>query len=498
MHENTERFCGVLQSQPQPDIGTVLVTGATGYIGGRLVPELVSRGYRVRTMLRAPLPGHSDRWPGVEEVIADAARPDTLGDALRGVHTAYYLIHSLLLGRRQFETVDIENARNFRKAAESAGVRRIIYLGGLGDVRTILSPHLRSRAQVSEQLAGGTVPTTTLRAAIIIGSGSASYEIILHLVRRLPLILIPYWGRTKCQPIAIRDVVRYLVGVLETDETIGRTFDIGGPDVLSYEAMMRILGGIIGGRRIFAHIPAAFSFVRPYAYFAGFLTPVPAPITQSLMEGLKNDVVCQNDTIRTLVPFAPLTYKEAILDAMSREEKDQIYTRWSDAYPPAHELAIKLRELSSVPQYRTSYSISSPKSASDLFRSLCRIGGKKGWFYGNWMWRLRGFLDSMLMGVGVTRGRRSQADLRVNDVIDFWRVEEIVENRRLLLRAEMRLPGRAWLEFEIVPAEAGGNHLRVTPYYDTRTVFGRLYWYVFLPFHWYIFENLIRQIEQRS
>ncbi|MEI6148924.1 MAG: NAD(P)H-binding protein, partial [bacterium] len=237
-----ERFCDGLISKPQPSIGTVLVTGATGYVGGRLVPELLARGYHVRVLVRAAAPGEEARWPGAEVVVGDASDRAALNSALRGVHAAYYLIHSLLIGSRDFEAMESVNARNFRQAAEENGVQRIIYLGGLGDVRTFLSPHLRSRMRVAEELQSSvTVATTVLRAAIIIGSGSASYEIVHHLVKRMPIMLLPPWTRTRCQPIGIRDVVRYLVGVLESPETAGGSFDIGGTDVLTYEDMMRIL-----------------------------------------------------------------------------------------------------------------------------------------------------------------------------------------------------------------------------------------------------------------
>ena len=496
MTMDMEHFCDGLGSHPQPSIGMVLVTGATGYVGGRLAPELLARGYRVRVLVRAAAPGEDERWPGAEVVVGDASDREALNNALRGVHTAYYLIHSLLIGSRDFEAMDAVHARNFRQAAEDNGVRRIIYLGGLGDTRTVLSPHLRSRMGVAEELqSSATVATTVLRAAIIIGSGSASYEIIHHLVGRLSGILLPGWTRTQCQPIGIRDVVRYLVGVLETPGTAGGSFDIGGTDVLTYEVMMRTLARILGKRRLF--IRPWFSSVRFYAYFAGLLTPVPAPIVRSLMEGLRNDVVCEDNRIRAILPFPTLSYREAIVEAMSREEQDAVSTRWSDAYPLAHELAIKLHELKQPPRYTTTYSLLTGKTDSALFRSICRIGGKEGWFHGNWMWRIRGALDSLLMGVGTARGRRSSSTLRVNDVIDFWRVEVLVPNGRLLLRAEMKLPGRAWLEFRIAP-EGASNRLSVRPYYETRTFFGHIYWYIFLPFHGYIFEQLLFQIEKRS
>ena len=492
-----ELFCQVLTSHPSPEMGIILVTGATGYIGGRLVPELIARGYRVRVMLRAEWPGGQERWPGVEQVIADAADPASLRTALQGVHTAYYLIHSLLLGPKNFETADARNAANFRQAAEAEGVRRIIYLGGLGDMRTVLSRHLRSREHVADELRAGPIPTTVLRAAIIIGAGSASYEIIEYLVRNLPIIPIPAWARTRCQPIAVRDVIRLLVGVLETPATAGNSYDIGGSEILTYESMLRGLADVLGKRCLYLRMPRCLSGVGFYAYLAGLMTPVPAPITRSLMESLRNDVICQNNDIRTLIPFAPLSYRDAVCLALTREARDEIQSRWSDSYPPTHELALKLASLSSPPRYQTTYTLVSPKPAAALFRSICRIGGTEGWFHGNWMWRLRGTLDRILMGVGTARGRRSRATLRINDVIDFWRVENIVRNQQLLLRAEMKLPGEAWLEFSITPEE-NQNRLRITAYYNTRTPFGRAYWYIFMPFHGYLFANLIRQIERRS
>jgi uncharacterized protein YbjT (DUF2867 family) len=490
-------FCSALPTKPQPELGTILVTGATGYVGGRLVPELLARGYRVRAMLRGPTPSLKERWPGVEEVIADAGDPVALRAALQGVHTAYYLIHSLLLGPRRFEAVDARTAGNFRRAAEAAGVRRIIYLGGLGDVRTTLSPHLRSRAGVAEELQAGRVRTTVLRAAIILGAGSASYEIIAHLVNGLPVLPAPAWARTRCQPIAIRDVIRYLVGALETPATAGGSYDIGGPDVLTYEQMLRTLAEVRGKRRFFLPIPRALSGVRPYAYLAGLLTPVPAPITRSLMESLRHDVVCQDDAIRRLIPFRPVPYREAIVLALTREERDEISSRWSDAYPPGHELAIKLAELPEPPRFRTTYTLLCDKPAAALYQAICRIGGREGWFHGNWLWRARGVLDRLLLGVGTARGRRSRSELRLHDVIDFWRVEDLRRDRMLLLRAEMKLPGRAWLRFNLDPS-GRQTRLTVTALFQTSSLAGRAYWYACYPLHLFVFYGLLKQIAKRS
>jgi len=492
---NEDLFCHDLPSEPRPEVGRILVTGASGYIGGRLVPELLARGYQVRVMVRAPSPEYGDLWPGAEIVVADALEIDELRQAFEGVSVAYYLIHSLHLGPEEFAAADIQAAINFREAAEEAGCQRIIYLGGLGDTRTVLSNHLQSRLEVAEELKRGRVPVTILRAAIIIGSGSASYEIIEHLVRNLFVIPIPPWGKNRCQPIAIRDVIKYLVGVLEIPESSGQSFDIGGPDILTYRMMVKTQAAILRKRRIFLPLPV--SHIGFYAYFASLFTPVPALITRCLMEGLRDEVVCQNNAIKKLLPFRLLSYREALIRAMSREEQDDVHTRWSDAYPPAHELALKLHELEDGPSHTTSYSITSSKPACSLFASICKIGGKGGWAYGNWMWRLRGWVDRILLGVGSSRGRKSFSTLKINDVIDFWRVEDLQPDKRLLLRAEMRLPGRAWLEFNIEDQD-GTRTLSVTAYYDTKSVFGKLYWYFFLPFHVFIFNGLIKQIEKRS
>ncbi len=492
---NRDLFCDGLPSKFQPNIGKILVSGASGYIGGRLVPELLARGYKVRVMVRGGGSEYSALWPNAEVAVADAHELESLRLAFRDIDTAYYLIHSLRLGPKEFASADMQAARNFKQAAQDLKVKRIIYLGGLGDVRGSLSSHLRSRAEVAEELKRGRAPLTILRAAIIVGSGSASYEIIQHLVRKLRIVLVPFWAKNRCQPIAIRDVIKYLVGALETPQTAGKSFDIGGKDILTYEMMLKILGEILRKKMIF--IPVPFSSIRFYAYFASLLTPVPDSITECLMEGLKNEVVCQDESIKDILPFEPLSYKEAIIRAMSREEQDKVHTRWSDAYPPAHELALKLRELKKNPAYIANYSLVTEKSASSLFNSICRIGGREGWFYSNWLWRFRGGIDRVLLGVGTARGRKSQSSLKINDVVDFWRIEDLQGNKKLLLRAEMKLPGKAWLEFTISPQD-NKRKLSITAYYDTQSLFGKIYWYLCLPFHRFIFHNLIKEIEKRS
>jgi len=488
-------FCNDLPTEPRPEIGKVLVTGATGYIGGRLVPELLARGYKVRIMVRDNIPEFRDQWPGAEFTVADALNTNSLRIAMEGIDTAYYLIHSMLLGTNQFEAADIQAAINFRKIAEEKKLKGIIYLGGLGDLQTSLSAHLRSRINVSQELKNGNIPTTILRAAIIIGSGSASYEIINNLVRNCLILPFPSWSKTRCQPIAVRDVIKYLVGVLETPESMGGTYDIGGKDVLTYKGMLETMAKVLGKKRFIFQVP--INSINIYSYLTALLTPVPFQICRCLLEGTHNEVICLNDKIKKFIPIDPLGYKEALLRALSREDQDKVYTRWSDAYPPAHELAIKLHEISGRPLYTSAYFLLTKKPAYPLFKSICRIGGKEGWFRSNWMWRLRGILDQVLMGVGTSRGRKSASTLGKNDVIDFWRVEDYIINERLLLRAEMKLPGRAWLEFRI-KSEGKTNRLTVQAYYQTRTTFGKLYWYTFLPFHVFIFKDLIRMIERKS
>jgi uncharacterized protein YbjT (DUF2867 family) len=486
-----------LPSSPDPKLGKILVTGASGYIGGRLVPQLLARGYQVRALVRKASPEYSGLWPQAEVVAADVldTSPEPLEKALEGIDTAYYLLHSLNLGPKEFQAADIQAAMNFRKAAEKQKVRRIIYLGGLGDIRVSLSSHLRSRMEVAEELTRGKVPVTILRAAIIIGAGSASYEIVQHLVRKLYVIPVPRWAKSRCQPIAIRDVIKYLVGVLEVSGTAGKHFDIGGKEVLTYEEMLMILSQVLNLKRVFVAVP--FSNTGACAYFASLFTPVPVPLTQCLMEGLKNDVVCLENSIKQYLPFEPISYKEAVVRALTREEQDRVHTRWSDAYPPAHELALKLRELKDRPAYSHFCSLLTKKSASSLFRSLCNVGGKEGWFQHNWMWRFRGLIDRVVGGVGTSRGRRSYASLKINDVIDFWRIEDLQENKTLLLRSEMKLPGRAWLEFGIMESQ-GQRQLSLMAYYDTKSLRGKLYWYACLPFHYIIFKKLLMDIEARS
>jgi len=492
--EITQFFCEGLPTKPLENIGKILVTGATGYIGGRLVPELIHRGYKVRVMVRADADSVRLRWPEAEVVVADARNLESLLSALEGIDVAYYLIHSLSLGHKKFESVDLEVAINFRTVAENKNVKRIIYLSGLGNKNSKLSPHLDNRIKVAEKLSQGEIPVTVLRAGMIIGSGSASYEILQNLVKNTPIFFIPYWAKTKSQPISVRDVLKYLIGMLESPESAGKSYDIGGTEIITYDEMLRVLSKIQKKKRIF--LPALITNTTLYGYIASLLTPVPGPITKVLIAGCKNEVLCENDDARKLLDFEPLSYRAALLKAMKIEELDNVSTRWSDAYSFDHALVKKLPQLVPPPKFTSSYCLLTFKPASLLFNSFSNIGGKMGWFNSNWMWRLRGMVDRLFLGVGSSRGRRSQKNLRVDDVIDFWRVENIVIGKLLLLRAEMKLPGEAWLEFSIHNYE-GLNKLLVNAYFQPRGISGHLYWYFFLPFHVFIFRDLIEHIEKR-
>ena len=313
-------FCDELHTNPRPEIGKILVTGATGYVGGHLVKELLARGYHVRVATRSSVDKCIERWQDVETVVADALDLNQLLEALKGIHTAYYLIHSLLLGPREFEKADIQAAINFRKAAEINNVKRIIYLGALGDTQSSLSPHLRTRLQVAKELQIGKVQTTILRAAIIIGSGSASYEILKNLVDKLPIFLIPYWAKTKCQPISIGSLINILVGILETDETSGRSYDIGGKEVLSYEKMLKTFSKILNKKKLF--IQSSFCNIKFYSYLASLLTPVPAPVIRLLMESCRYEVICKKEDALLKTLYQPVEFKEAVLRALTQKDID--------------------------------------------------------------------------------------------------------------------------------------------------------------------------------
>jgi len=468
----------------------VLVTGATGYVGGRLVPRLLEAGYRVRCLARKPRKLEGRAWasdPRVEVVSGDADDAASLRSAMQGCGPGYFLIHSMIAAGGDYAERDRELARAFADAAERARLSRIVYLGGLGELGDGLSEHLASRREVERLLASGPTPLTVLRAAMIIGSGSASFEILRYLVERLPVMVTPRWVATECQPIAIRNVVDYLVDCLAVPESAGRTLDIGGPDVLSYRELMRLMAEERGlSTRLIVPVPVLTP--RLSSLWIDLVTPISHKIARPLAEGLRNRVVCRDDAANRLLPQHLLGAREAIREALEAERTGGVETTWSMAGPipgdPDWAGGTTFTD-------RRSVVIDAPPSA--VFRAVCRIGGGHGWYAADWLWRARGVLDRLLGGPGMRRGRRDPEQLAYGEALDWWRVTGIEHNRSLSLRAEMKLPGEALLEFHIQP-QGRGTRLEQVARFVPRGLLGLAYWYAALPLHAIVFSGMLRGI----
>jgi uncharacterized protein YbjT (DUF2867 family) len=495
----TDRQDGSMSAQGLPDGAgrPVLVTGVTGYIGGRLVPELLRCGWRVRVLAR-----HTERLRGrpwldrVEVVQGDAADLESVRGAMDGVEVAYYLIHSL--GSRRFEALDRKTALTFGTAARQAGVGRIVYLGGLYPEGEELSRHLESRKEVGEILLACGVPTTVLRAAVILGSGSASFEMLRYLTERLPVMITPRWVNMRIQPIAIRDVLRYLVGSASMPSEVGGPFDIGGPDVLTYRQMMQRYARVAGlSRRII--LPVNVLTPGLSSHWVGVVTPVPNSLARPLVESLVHEVVCHDKNIEGYVPDPPeglVGFDRAVELALQRIGEADVVTRWasaatqgapSDPMPSDPDWAggsLYLDERSSTVR-------ASPRA---LWSVIEGIGGQNGWYSWGLAWQIRGWVDRFSGGPGLRRGRRNPFDLHVGDAVDWWRVEDVDEGRLLRLRAEMRLPGLAWLDLVVERNEAGETVFRQKAYFHPRGLFGHLYWWSVSPFHGVVFGAMQRNI----
>lgn len=477
------------------DRSPILVTGATGYVGGRLVPRLLERGHRVRCLVRdgGKLAGRS--WsaePGVEIVEGDAARPADLARALSGCDAAYYLIHSMIASGSSYAAHDRELANGFAAAAAAAGIGRIVYLGGLGETGAGLSEHLSSRREVERALASGPVPVTVLRAAMIIGSGSASFEMLRYLVERLPVMVTPRWVDTECQPIAIDDVLRYLVGCLDGPGTAGRTLDIGGADIVTYRQLMQLTAEALGLRRRWI-LPLPVLTPHLSSLWIHLVTPLSHRIARPLAQGLRNRVVCRDDEAVRLLPGPRLTSGEAIRRALVELHDHAVDTSWSDAGVIAGD-----PEWAGGKRFENRRASAVDAGPAATFRAICRLGGDHGWYSSSLLWRLRGALDRLFGGPGLQRGRRDSASLRYGDALDFWRVVAIDPERRLRLRAEMKLPGIAWLEFCVAPTAEGGSEVTQTATFAPRGLGGLLYWYAVLPFHYLVFAGLLDGIRRAA
>lgn len=479
--------------------GPILVLGSTGYVGGRLVPLLLERGFSVRAAGRSVDKIRARSWGDkVEAVQADMHDAESLKQAAQGCSAAFYLVHSMSSPGRDFAAQERDAAYNMVTAAHHAGLERIIYLGGLGEdfEDHPLSKHLKSRAEVGRILRLGPARVTVLRAAQIIGSGSSSFELVRYLADRLPIMITPKWVRTKTQPISIRNVLGYLAGCLENEATAGLTLDIGGPDVLSYAELFQLYAVVadIPRRRLF---PIPFLSPRLSSFWVSLITPVPMALSRALIEGLRNEVVCRNDDIRHFVPQELLSCREAIRRALEKTEQQTVETclfdvgsacmpEWASADDPTYAGGTR---------FEMGYSARLQGNPSRVWEVVQRIGGEQGWYYGDPLWRLRGLIDRLLAGPGMKRGRPVGHDgLQVGDALDFWRVIASDEGRRLLLLAEMRLPGQALLEFKFDSRWENAVTLSMTAKFLPRGLTGILYWYAMYPFHALLFKNIIGNI----
>ena len=466
-----------------------LLTGATGYVGGRLLTLLQKQKVQVRCLTRRPEALEDRRSATTEIVAGDVLNRDSLKTVFDGVETAYYLVHSMG-SEGNFEEQDRIAASNFAEAATLAGVHRIIYLGGLGNPDHELSKHLRSRQETGDALRAHHAQVIEFRASIVIGSGSLSFEMIRALVERLPVMICPRWVHVQAQPIAIEDLLAYLIAVLDFPTSGSQVFEIGGPDQVSYGQIMQEYARQRGLTRWMIPVP----FLTPYlsSLWLGLVTPLYARVGRKLVESLRNPTLISNNLAATSFAVRPRTFREAIARAILNEDCEFAATRWSDALSSAGEVRSwgGSRFGSRLVDSRTSL-VSVP--AEQAFGPIRQIGGRTGWYYGNWLWTVRGFIDLLVGGVGVRRGRRDEQTLRVGDSLDFWRVEMYEPGRRLRLYAEMKVPGRAWLEFEVTPTHEGST-IRQTAIFDPLGLLGILYWYGIYPLHQCVFAGMLRNI----
>ena len=470
----------------------VAVTGATGYIGGRLVPRLLAEGHEVVCLARNPAKLEGRSWSDqVTAIEADVLEPETLATALEGCEAAYYLVHSMG-SADSFQDTDRIAAGNFAAATEQAGVGRIIYLGGLGEEDDVLSAHLGSRHEVGRTLASGAVPVTELRAAVIIGSGSVSFEMLRYLTEVLPAMVTPSWVQTRCQPIAIRDVLAYLVKSLN-EETPGHTvYEIGGPDILSYLEMMQAYARVAGlPKRLVVPVPVLTP--RLSSLWIGLVTPLPVGVARPLVDSLRNEVIVRDPTGAEHFDVVPIPFEDAVERALEKSEDLRVATRWSDATTGPARPFEGDPPWSGGTLFVDHQVVESTAAAPDLFWAFSRIGGDVGYYGYEWAWELRGILDILVGGVGLRRGRRHPEQVRLEDTVDFWRVTDVEPDRVLQLSAEMRLPGEAWLEWR-VERGVGTNLLHQTAYFRPKGLTGRLYWYALLPFHRFIFTDMANRI----
>ncbi len=470
----------------------ILVTGASGYVGGRVVPALLKRNLAVRCLARTPAKLRAAPWFGEVE-IAEGAVEDDLSAAMAGITVAIYMVHAIGEGDDWVER-ELRQANNFATAAAAAGVHRIVYLGGLGDDREKLSKHLTSRQDVGAALAGSGVPVIELRAGVIIGSGSASFEMLRYLVDLLPVMVTPKWVSTKCQPISIADAVALVVEAVTTTQPIAGVLEVGGADVVTYAQMMETYSRCAGLPKRFL-IPVPFLTPRLSSHWIGLVTPVPVPLAQELVQSLVNEVIVKNRSACDELGVVPLSLEEAINRALQVTRGSGAPTRFSDAdliYFQPNELDPDWAGGTLFTDRRV---VTTTASMEQCFSELSTIGGEKGWYGSQFLWKIRGVIDQLIGGPGLRRGRRTE--LRVGDALDFWRIEEVTFPTHLRLRAEMRMPGSAWLTWNIEAADQGSKIIQ-TATFRPRGLFGRLYWFAVLPFHQFIFPTMLQKIVAKA
>jgi uncharacterized protein YbjT (DUF2867 family) len=478
------------------DSKLILVTGATGYVGGRLVPKLLDAGYHVRCLVRDPSRLQGRVWlDKVEVVEGDAVDTHDLTKAMKDVSVAYYLIHGKQGGKINAER-DLQVARNFAQAAEEAVIENIIYLGELVDPAANLSPYLRARHESGYLLRYGRVPVTEFRAGMIVGSGSALFEMIRYLTEREPLLVCPAWFFSEAQPIAIRDVLSYLVEALKTRESIGRVIEIGGPTRLTYAAMLLEYAKERSLKRWL--IPTPFYAPRLSAYWVHMVTPIHWRVVAPLIEGLRANLIVRDDAAKKLFPgIKPIDFQTATHLALGRIQRDHVETSWSDALVTVLGDFKPYQFTVEEGMYIERRKILLDLEPEAVFRAYSGIGGERGWLYMNWAWAFRGWIDKLIGGVGLRRGRRHPDEVHAGEALDFWRVEIVEKNEKMRLLAEMKVPGKAWLEFE---SQKQGNKtlLIVTAYFAPHGLSGFLYWYAMWPFHAFIFDGLARSLASRA
>ncbi len=472
----------------------LLLTGATGYVGGRLRRRLEERGWSVRCMSRRPEALNGRVAAETRVVYGDVFEPDSLGAAMQGVHTAFYLVHSMG-SSGDFEEQDRIAATNFREAADRAGIRRIVYLGGLGDPTEPLSRHLRSRHETGRILSSGAAQVVEFRASIILGSGSLSFELVRSLVERLPVMLCPRWVQAAAQPIGIEDILAYLEGALELEDPRSRVFEIGGPEMVSYAGVMKQYAEIRGLTRWL--IPLPLLTPRLSSLWLGLVTPIYARVGRKLVESLRHPTVVRDDRALRVFQVKPLGVRESIDRALANEDRELAETRWSDALSAGGAGETSWGGVRFGSRLIDSRAVKVGVAPVEAFRPIQRIGGATGWYHANLLWRVRGFLDLLVGGVGLRRGRPDPENLGVGDPLDFWRVEEIDPPRRLRLRAEMKVPGRAWLEFD-VEEDGEGSTIRQTASFDPLGLSGLVYWYALFPLHRYVFSGMLGAIASEA